>query len=119
MKLALATDNGTAVNKHFGDAPYFVIARADETGYEVIEQRANTGALDMTDKERNHTRFEVTVALVSDCGCVIAAKIGRAAVSELQRAGIQALEQSGEIEDLLARYVKYLAKGGYKAGGGT
>jgi predicted Fe-Mo cluster-binding NifX family protein len=114
MKIALATGDGINVNKHFGSAPYFVIAEADASGYTILESRENTGAREQTDKEHNQARFEATVALVSDCKAVIAAKIGRSAVSELLRSDIQALEQAGAIETLLAGYVKYLARGGFR-----
>ncbi|MDR1062159.1 MAG: hypothetical protein LBL83_13350 [Clostridiales bacterium] len=129
--VALATGDGKAVNSHFGNAPFFVVAEVTGSGYTILERRENEGAhenegareneggREQTLKEHNQSKFEQTIALVSDCGAVIAAKIGRAAAGELQRRGIQALEQAGAIEDLLARYAKWLGKGGYSAHGYT
>jgi nitrogen fixation protein NifB len=114
MKIALATSDGETVNRHFGNTPYFVIAEVTPDGFEMLESRENNGGCGLTLKELNINCFDETVALVSDCGAVIAAKIGRAAVSELQRNNIQALEQAGSIESLLARYAKYLGRGGYR-----
>jgi predicted Fe-Mo cluster-binding NifX family protein len=121
--VALATGDGRIVNSHFGSAPLFVIAEVSGSGYAILELRENGGAREngaahgQTPREHNQSKFEQTIALVSDCGAVIAAKIGRAAAGELQRRGVQALEQAGAIEDLLARYAKWLGKGGYSARG--
>ncbi|MDR1440421.1 MAG: hypothetical protein LBJ10_10635, partial [Clostridiales bacterium] len=113
-RVALATNDGRRVNAHFGNSPYFVIADVTGSGFEIAETRANGAAGgELAPKEHNQTRFDAAIALVSDCGAVIASKIGRASASELQRRRMQALEQSGSIEDLLAGYTKYLGKNGF------
>ncbi|GHV12789.1 hypothetical protein FACS1894219_06380 [Clostridia bacterium] len=116
MKIALASSDGVSVNKHFGSTPFFTIAEVDANGFNIIERRENEFVFDQPEKEHNKTKFEDTVKLISDCNSVIAAKIGRAAVSELQIKNIQALEQVGSIDELLSRYVKYLGNGDFKAG---
>ena len=114
MKIALASNDGKTVNTHFNSTPGFIIAQADDSGYRITERRENNGGNGLTLKELNSACFDSTIALISDCEAVIAAKIGRAAVSALLRRNIQALEQTGDIEDLLDKYVKYLGKNGYK-----
>jgi len=110
MRLAFASNDGIFVSQHFGHAQRFAIVDIDETAYtwRFVEKRENISPCVMG--EHDPEKLERSVALLSDCRVLFAAKVGNYAKSRLQLEGIQVLEKPGVIEDLIAGYLNYLKR---------
>ncbi|MDR1533240.1 MAG: radical SAM protein [Clostridiales bacterium] len=97
-------------DKHFGKTEEFIIVRVSPTGWNIIETRKiPPGCRDCGAHDQAATA--AVLDELSDCGAVLAARIGPPVQAELERRGIQALEVSGERDRILRRYAAYLALG--------
>ncbi|MDR1834822.1 MAG: hypothetical protein LBQ96_03380, partial [Fusobacteriaceae bacterium] len=119
MRLAFASNDGIFVSQHFGHAQRFAIVDIDETAdtWRFVEKRENISHCVMG--EHDPEKLERSVALLSDCKVLFAAKVGNYVKSRLQLEGIQVLEKPGVIEDLIAgyqNYLKRLVRGGIRNG---
>lgn len=110
MRLAFAANDGKFVAQHFGHALRFYIVDLNESDFswQCAQIRENTAPCEAG--EHDHEKLEQSVALLSDCRVLFAAKAGNYAQARLQLAGIQVLEQPGFITELLEGYVKYLQR---------
>jgi nitrogen fixation protein NifB len=108
MKIAIATSDGKFISRHFGNTPAFLIAEADEKGWRILDRRQNDAACE--GGAHDPERFERTLELLSDCGVVLAAKIGGFAQHALRRRGVPTLEKPGFVGEVLDAYVQYAAR---------
>jgi nitrogen fixation protein NifB len=110
MRLAFASNDGVFVSQHFGHSLCFVIVELDEGSFiwNYLEKRENEAPCQYG--EHDFGKFENTVALISDCKVLFAAKVGNYAKSRLNIAGIEVLERPGFIEELIDDYIKYLKR---------
>jgi predicted Fe-Mo cluster-binding NifX family protein len=129
--IALASSGGEKIDLHFGHTDVFRIFEVDETSgaWRFIEERAvppaaetardnecppsppaETGGCGSGCGQRNE-RLAALGDLLSDCGYVLAARIGPKPQAFLKRAGITALEAppelSAAIPKLNAYHLKY------------
>ncbi|GHU90422.1 hypothetical protein FACS1894202_10200 [Clostridia bacterium] len=101
MKLAFT-------ERHFGNAERFAIAELSETDYSwVYEDERVYSPPHGIDK---HDSLREKAALLSGVNVLFTGKAGAFAYNLLSNAGIQVLEQTGDIEYLIDGYVKYLKR---------
>ena len=110
MRVAFASNDGVFVSQHLGHSRKFVIADINEISYEYsfAEVRGNDAPCKLG--EHDEVKFENSIALISDCKVLFAVKVGNFAKSRLQINGVQVLEKSGFIEELLVEYIGYLKR---------
>jgi nitrogen fixation protein NifB len=110
MRLAFAANDGKFVSQHFGHALRFIVVDIEESDYSwhFVETRENSAPCEMG--EHDHEKLEKSVASLSDCQVLFAAKAGNYAQTRLQQAGIQVLEKPGFIEELIDGYIKFLKR---------
>ena len=117
MRLAFASNDGVFVSQHFGHSLRFIIVELDEGSYtwRYLEKRDNE--IPCQFGEHDNEKFENSLALISDCKVLFAAKVGNYAKARLQLMGVRVLERPGFIEELIGDYIKYLRRplyGSYK-----
>ncbi len=100
MKIAVATSNGKDVD-HFGKAQGFMIYEFDEKDINFIEKRESPKI-----KGEKH-QWQKSLDAISDCEIVICVQAGLKGKFGLKNAGIQLVEDEGNIEDVLERFVKH------------
>ncbi|MDR1027796.1 MAG: dinitrogenase iron-molybdenum cofactor biosynthesis protein [Clostridiales Family XIII bacterium] len=103
-RIALATNDGLTVYKHFGQANEYLIVDIDGSGYESVERRTilppcNEGA---------HTvsAFDAALAILNDCEAVFVGKIGPGASEYLAQHGIRSFEAPGVIDNILNKTIE-------------
>ncbi|GHV09630.1 hypothetical protein FACS1894217_14270 [Clostridia bacterium] len=96
--------------QHFGRADRFKIVELNEVDFSrtYLDDRLAAPRLDDSCGEHEHLRERA--AILADVDVLFAAKVGGFAYNLLSNAGIQVLEQVGEVDALLDGYVKYLQR---------
>ena len=105
-QIALASSDGTHIDRHFGHSEIFYIAAVAENGsYELIGQRA----VDSPCNHGSHDEgaMQAAVTALADCRYVLAEAIGRGAAAQLQVRGITPLETEGLIDDAVPQVIAY------------
>lgn len=100
MKIAVATSNGKDVD-HFGKAQKFMIYEFDEENINFIEKRESPKI-----KGEKH-QWQKSLSVIEDCEIVICAQAGLKGKFGLKNAGIKLVEDEGNIENVLDRFVKH------------
>jgi nitrogen fixation protein NifX len=107
MKVAVASQDGTVVDQHFGHATQFLIYETEAEGCRLVEIRKNHPpcgtATDGEEAGHSEDRMQNSVDLLSDCRAVIVAQIGHAAVARLSDRGIHAFVIPDFIDSALRR----------------
>jgi predicted Fe-Mo cluster-binding NifX family protein len=107
MKVAVASQDGVVVHQHFGHATQFLIYEIEADGCRLVEIRKNLPPCGTAPEgdEAGHSedRMQNSVELVSDCGAVVVAQIGRAAVEKLSSRGVRAFVIPDFIDSALQR----------------
>ena len=108
MLAAFATTDGKYISQHFGHTPVFLIVEIDEGKHcwHPVARRENAPACHL--RTHDDGAAAQSIAVIADCAVVFAAKIGPAMKTLLERHGIQALELTGFIDDVLEGYLRYL-----------
>ena len=105
-RVAVASTDGETVNTHYGKSNLFYIYFVDdETGYDLVEQRAVTPVCQ--DGSHVKSAMEESVKQFSDCKYVVASRIGAGAAQTLTAAGIISMELPGSIDDAILKVWKY------------
>lgn len=105
--VAVASKNSMLVNEHFGTAKEFLIYEVSSRGIKFIHHRKVTpychGSISCLDGENI---LKDTLAKLSDCQAVIAAKIGFEPKDLLKKSGIQCVDEFAylSIPEALAKY---------------
>jgi nitrogen fixation protein NifX len=110
MLAAFATTDGKIVNQHFGHTLCFLIMEIDEESFEWKPAGRRETLPACSYGTHDEAALRQSIGLISDCGAMFAARIGPYAKNALDRRGIQPLEITGFIDDVLAGYVRYLKK---------
>jgi predicted Fe-Mo cluster-binding NifX family protein len=99
--VAVATDDGLTVHRHFGRAERFRIYDIGGGGYDFVGERAVARLC----AEGGHSEdaLEAAVGALEDCDIVVAAKVGPGAAEHLMRRGKRVFEGYGMLEDVLAQ----------------
>lgn len=88
---------------HFGNTPRFLIYEIKGDTFRLLEAR------DVELKDGRPDLAKVT-DLISDCKYVITRRAGPHAVKELEKAGIELIEDYSPVETAMNRLVKYFMK---------
>lgn len=105
-KVAVASSDGTMVNRHYGKAEQFLVyAVDDDEGYDFVETREVVPVC--TENGHLEPAMRQSTARFSDCRYVVAAKIGSGASASLAERGITAMELPGSIEEAIVKVWKY------------
>ncbi|HBG65728.1 MAG TPA: dinitrogenase iron-molybdenum cofactor biosynthesis protein [Treponema sp.] len=105
-KVALASSDGTMVNRHYGKAgQFFIYAVNDDEGYEFVEERNVIPVC--TENGHLESAMQESTARFSDCRYVVASRIGSGACASLSARGITAMELPGSIEEAIVKIWKY------------
>jgi nitrogen fixation protein NifB len=103
-RVALATDDGLFVNKHFRQASEFHVVDVGEETYSFVEQRKVSATV--SNGKHDAGSFEEVRTTLSDCEAVFVAKIGSSASQYLAQSGIRAFEVPGEIDRILRKVIE-------------
>jgi predicted Fe-Mo cluster-binding NifX family protein len=102
-RIAIASDDGLTVHRHFGRAERFRIYDigfdGDGGGYDFVEER--TVARLCAEGGHSAAAIEAVADALDDCEIVVAAKVGPGAAEYLMRRGKRVFEGYGMLEDLL------------------
>lgn len=102
-KIAIAVkENGKKV-EHFGICEYFII-------YDYDEQTHNVAYKDVIFSSKSHDKnseeWEKSADAIDGCDILICEKIGLVAKTEVKKRGIKILEDEGNTEELLDKFIK-------------
>lgn len=90
IRVGIASGDGKFVTRHFGHTDRFYIADVTEDGFEGIGLRMCTPVCNMG--EHNENDAENAIDVLSDCDCVLVAKIGLGMQEFLKSHGIRFYE---------------------------
>ena len=109
LKIAIATNDGKTVNAHFGSAAQIVIYQAEGTKWseaETVTFENSTGAC-----SGNHDSAMERLLAVSDCGYIIASRIGSRIQRYFEYNKQKYFEMPGtEITVILTKILQYTQK---------
>ena len=94
LKVAVASNDGIAVNLHFGHAHHFYIYRVSSDGVTLLEQRQTDnyckgGSKDGgNDDSASQSALSHILATIQDCNAVLVARIGDGPAQKLSALGI-------------------------------
>lgn len=103
-RIALATNDGLTVYKHFGQADEYQIVDLGSDGYTFAERRRVPPPC--TNGEHTESGFDAVLELLSDCQAIFVGKIGPGASEYLAQRGFRAFEVPGVIELILSKVVE-------------
>jgi len=104
MKIALITDDGLTVSKHFGRARYYLVVSLEGGQIVAREMRAKPGHTQFADDPHDHdlveghqhgsgpaaqNRHAQMAQVISDCEAVVCGGMGSGAYFSLQQRGIK------------------------------
>ncbi len=105
-RVAVASSDGSIVNRHYGRAEkFFIYFVDDDEGYDLCEEREVTPVC--MDGSHLKDAMEQSVKRFSDCRYLVASRIGAGAAQALTAAGIVGMELPGSIEDAIVKVWKY------------
>jgi len=103
FKIAIATNNGTHIDGHFGGCESFAIYQFDADRVELLETRAasSEGGIDKNDQR---------AAQLADCHLLYVASIGGPAAAKVIKTGVHPLRDANEspIAETLAKLQQVL-----------
>ncbi|WP_151736604.1 nitrogen fixation protein NifX [Paenibacillus tengchongensis] len=106
MKVAFATDDGTRVNAHFGQAPVFAVYNVSKQGGELLEMRRIPAVLSQDEAGKIDSRIDA----VEDCTLIFIMQIGASAAARVTRRKIMPVKVpvGSPIDDQVKRLVEML-----------
>ncbi|WP_129633352.1 NifB/NifX family molybdenum-iron cluster-binding protein [Candidatus Oscillochloris fontis] len=114
MKIALVSDNGTTISRHFGRARQYVVVTVEDGNEVARELRSKEdchshGHDHDHDHDHSHSdpRHDAILDAIRDCQVVIAGGMGAGMDQRLRSAGINAIRtQIPSIEIAIEKYLK-------------
>lgn len=103
-RVALATNDGLTVYKHFGQADEYQVVDLRPDGYIFTERRKVPPPC--TNGDHTEEGFDAVLELLSDCEAVFVGKIGPGASEYLAQRGFRAFEVPGVIEQILSKVIE-------------
>ena len=119
MKIAVATQDGKTVTKHFGRAAHYLVVTVEDGEVTATELRDKVGHREFVgephdDQSGDHgfgpvaeDKHRQMAASVSDCTAVIVGGMGRGAFIGLQSLGLEAVVT--DLDDAVEAAVRYAA----------
>lgn len=104
VKIAVASNDGVNVDKHFGRACRFHIYRLHDAGRELMETRKMEPVC--SGHAHDDNALNKTARALSDCRGVVAAQIGAGAIDALIMHRIMAFTLPGSIDEALEALVR-------------
>ncbi|MDR1495698.1 MAG: dinitrogenase iron-molybdenum cofactor biosynthesis protein [Clostridiales Family XIII bacterium] len=98
-RIAVASEDGLTVHRHFGRAEQFRIYDVDGGEYDYRETRAVTRAC--SEGGHSATAFDAVLDILNDCEAVVVAKIGPGAAEYLMLRGMRVFEGYGTLDNIL------------------
>ncbi|GHU49655.1 hypothetical protein FACS1894127_3410 [Clostridia bacterium] len=111
-RVALATNDGLTVFKHFGQADEFLIADLDGDTYTLGQRRKVSAAC--VNGSHDESRFAAVLEVLSDCEALFVGKIGPGAYDYLARHKVRVFEVPGVIENILSKVIERKVLDGFK-----
>ncbi|SHH99758.1 nitrogenase cofactor biosynthesis protein NifB [Sporobacter termitidis DSM 10068] len=104
-KYAVASKSGSLVDQHFGHAREFYIYESDGAAVRFIEKRLVKNYCNGKEDcfEDKKPAMDSILSAVSDCGYVLALRIGDAPARKLQSLGIEVISTYDRIEDAVLK----------------
>jgi nitrogen fixation protein NifB len=103
LKIAVASNDGTTVDEHFGRAKIFRIYEVDDNGASLLLENREIKPLPPGSPEPSHSS-DVTVEQLSDVNAVLAAQIGVNSQESLSNRGIRSFALKGSLEKAISSY---------------
>lgn len=114
IRIAVATEDGITSDVNFGKANRFVLAEIDEGKItrkgEILSDSIMKEDLGSGCHGHDKTYLENLAKELTDCSYLIVRHIGNFPFRVLKSNGINVLEQTGEIDELLIKIAAYVSK---------
>lgn len=105
--IAVASDDGINVNRHFGKAEKFYIYESTEDEINFLEIRnVSPGCGGCGD--HNDSKIEANLEVIKDCRYLIVERIGERSFQAAEGFGIEPFEIPGNIEEGIDRLIRYI-----------
>jgi nitrogenase cofactor biosynthesis protein NifB len=102
IRIAVASQQGIAVDTHFGQAERFLVYDVDEAGSRYLESREVTACCaGPVNCGEGGTGADQTLARIADCAAVVTLRIGPLFEQQLARQGTQALCSASSVSEAL------------------
>ena len=105
--IAVASDDGINVNKHFGKAEKFYIYESIDDEVNFIEER-NVSPGCGGCGNHNDSKIEANLEVIKDCSYLIVERIGDRSFQAAEGFGIEPYEIPGNIEEGIDKLIKYI-----------
>ena len=114
IRVAVATDDGITSNVYFGRASRFVLAEIDGDKIsrkgEILTENKPHSTEQSGCNGHDREYIEGLVKKLSECSYLIVRHIGNFPFRILKSNGINVLEQTGDIDELLSRMSAYVSR---------
>ncbi|RMF03556.1 MAG: hypothetical protein D6768_05600 [Chloroflexi bacterium] len=94
MKIAFPTNNGTTINRHFGQATHFLIVELDDNRQEIsrnLVPKMHHGSHNSHNGNGHHGPHQAMFAPLQGCQIVIAGGMGSPAAQAIEQMGLTLL----------------------------
>ncbi len=93
MKIAVASEDGVSISRHFGRSTCYMIFEATEEKIDQLESRPAVGGCGGHGHDHDHNQSEThdhnsMVAPIADCAILVCGGIGQAAVEAVAAIGV-------------------------------
>lgn len=105
--IAVASDDGTNVNKHFGKAEQFYIYESIDDKINFIEVRNVTPGCGGCGNHSD-SKIEANLEVIKDCSYLIVERIGDKSFQAAEGFGIEPYEIPGNIEEGIDKLIRYI-----------
>jgi predicted Fe-Mo cluster-binding NifX family protein len=112
-RFAVATETGTVVDTHFGQANEFYIYESDEKNARFVETRKVVKYCNGPQCENKEDRWNSVIRAISDCEAVLALRIGPTPEKRLKENGIGAIMTYERVETAVLQAAKEKRRNAY------
>ena len=105
--IAVASNDGANVNKHFGKADKFFIYESKDDEVKFIEERNVTPGCSGCGNH-NDSMIDNNLEVIKDCSYLIVERIGEKSYQAAEGFGIEPYEIPGNIEDGIDKLIRYI-----------
>jgi predicted Fe-Mo cluster-binding NifX family protein len=107
MKIAVVSNDGETVSRHFGKAHWFVVLTVEDGAVTAREMREKRPASQPGQGEEAHGQGARSPVLVTDCRAVVAGGMGTGAVARLRDLGLEAIAtDERSVDEAALRYAR-------------
>lgn len=105
--IAVASEDGKNVNRHFGKAEKFYIYESAEDEINLLEIR-NVSPGCSGCGNHNDSKIEANLEVIKDCDYLIVERIGEKSFQAAESFGIEPFEIPGNIEEGIDKLIRYI-----------